>query len=242
MQGFLKDTFRDHTPEPPRDLWAGIEGELRPRKRFAWLPYASAIAAMLVVVVGLMWILASDEVARKQLGTPAPTPMADAAVVPAIPQPAPAPVPAGTVPAPATRDAAVPGKHVAPATPVSPLPVVTPALAEAPRSPLPVIMPVTGKPAVTLPAGKPGQIAVHPVEQPVFAAAGVPSGSQARKQEYDLSKVSMDDVLLFAARSLGRVADLPFAVYADNNNPQRVKAYQVQLGENFSIERKRATP
>lgn len=236
MQGFLKDTFRDHTPEPPRDLWAGIEGELRPRKRLAWLPYASAIAALLVVVVGLMWILASGEVARNQMGTGTAAPMAEA-VAPAQ----------ATSRQAAHKKAETPvyqaiKEHLqvlhAPDEQPAGQPAVTPSETQRPQ--MPAIAPVSGKPLLAL-AGKsqPGQLQVQPVAQPALAAAPPPP---SHKQEYDLSKVSVDDVLLFAARSLGRVADLPFAVYADNANPQQVKAYQVQLGDKFSIERKRAMP
>lgn len=234
MQGFLKDTFRDHAPEPPRDLWAGIEGELRPRKRLAWLPYASAVAALLVVVVGLMWILAGDEAARQQL---APVqPMASTQMP--LPQAHTTQTHTTTLPH-HTQHAALHQQ-----SPVS-QPVVTedngvippdPALAHI------AVVPVAGKPAPVSVSGNYSRPLPMPGLQPVTLAAAPQQPAPSRKQEYDLSKLTVDDVLLFAARSLGRVADLPFAVYADNANPQQVKAYQVQLGQNFSIERKRATP
>jgi len=257
MQGFLKDNFEHHAPEPPRDMWAGIESELHPKRKVGWLYYASAIAASIAVVIGIFWMLATGEKARS---LHQPTTLA-VAPVPAPMRPANNTVaihPSGNATthtrASHVQGAASPqGNNTIAASPTLPEKNETIAQQDNPRqgsghqdAPKPAESYLSNPdPAVQPIAQDNGQSMAqaglwHPGTQiPPTAIATVPAQSATKKREFDLSHISFDDVVLFAARSLSRITDLPFAVYADAEQPQQVRAYEVQVG-GFAVERKKS--
>lgn len=247
----IQDLLDSYEPEVPQQVWAGVEAGLRQkggRKGGAWWYYGISIAASVVILMGLIWVLAAGD--KQQQPTPLlqaerQTPVSEQPIRVAIPDEQAERVPTATpqrfasakgestvAPTLARIDS---GKSVSNTLVPQPMPSTQPAENMIAQQP---VQHTASQPDA--PITQPQQSVSYPSKHVEVALAAVPQPS--RKREIDFNRLSFSDVLSFVGNRLNAALDSPFTSFTETQNNHTVRTYELRLGKNVTIKRKQHSP
>jgi len=263
LRDLLQDHFVAYEAEPDRDIWAGVEAGLgqKPQRRVIplWWRYGAAIAASLLLLMGVIWLLRqpgelpSGTVAEQP--TPAEVPVPETRVPqqltqspqgdeeipqtqenepePSVPpQIAPQPKPPVARNLAEQRISPAPQPQVAPNRVVSKeMPAVGPVdhLDHAIVIAQPSTRPIDQVPEERLAVAQPVRIETRPIKRK--------SAGPAQRNELDLDDLTLANAISFASDELGKWAKSPVEIYTERTPEREVRTYELDI-LNLRITRK----
>ncbi|RMG30637.1 MAG: hypothetical protein D6730_02350, partial [Bacteroidetes bacterium] len=221
---FLQQTFEHYEATPPRDVWPEIEAQLaaKAHRRKKWWPYL-AVAASIGIIFGMLWTLRYAPRLERQLMAQQPIESGQPAVSPAAEELA------GVAKANSHQATARPTEQalsvkemqsvhtaVLPQPEVSqpaPSPAIVAGVTAQPPLALKPLEVSMGQPTVRL-NSRPPKVPVHtvallPETQP---SAIRPVNKTTHTAKLDMSSLSLENALAFAAAEINKVVSTPIDI------------------------------